>query len=83
MSVVSSVSSFPGLEGAHSTHSSDVEDLGPCRVETTSLDEVQDKQLKHKKDKLFKAVQAGDIQLVRMENWTRRSLSLVSQSGAA
>lgn len=49
-----------------SLHSSaDGEEAAPSRVETASLDEAQDKQLKSRKDKLFKAIMAGDIQLVR------------------
>ncbi|KAK7115490.1 ankyrin repeat domain-containing protein 27-like [Littorina saxatilis] len=49
-----------------SLHSSaDGEEAAPSRVETASLDEAQDKQLKSRKDKLFKAIMAGDIQLVK------------------
>ena len=43
-----------------------VEEVAPNRVETASLDEAQDKQLKSRKDRLFKAIIAGDIQLVRL-----------------
>ena len=50
-----------------STHSTEVDEVASSRVETASLDEVQDKQLKNRKDKLFKAIIAGDIQLVSLE----------------
>ena len=50
-----------------SIHSAEVDEVASGRVETASLDEVQDKQLKSRKDKLFKAIIAGDIQLVRLE----------------
>ena len=50
-----------------STHSTEVDEVASSRVETASLDEVQDKQLKSRKDKLFKAIIAGDIQLVSLE----------------
>jgi hypothetical protein len=46
------------------THSSESDELGLSVVETASLDEAQDRQLKKRKEKLFKAIIAGDTQLV-------------------
>lgn len=61
----SSASSDLFRQESYSVLSVDVEDSGSSRVETASLDEVQDKQLKNRKEKLFKAIRAGDIQLVK------------------
>ncbi|KAL8590034.1 hypothetical protein ACOMHN_007059 [Nucella lapillus] len=43
----------------------DVEDYMSSRVETASLDEAQNLQGRRRKEKLFKAIKAGDIQLVK------------------
>ncbi|XP_025115777.1 ankyrin repeat domain-containing protein 27-like isoform X1 [Pomacea canaliculata] len=52
-----------GRSGSSVTNSD--EDFLASRIETASLDEAQDKQLKRRKDKLFKAILDGDIQLVK------------------
>ncbi|XP_076470280.1 ankyrin repeat domain-containing protein 27-like isoform X2 [Babylonia areolata] len=64
----SSSTSDPARRGSLSVGGSggDMEDCASwSRVETASLDEVQDLQLKKRREKLFRAIMAGDTQLVK------------------